>query len=494
MERRDFLRLSGLAAIQTVVPTRATGQDSAYLKDIEAVVTARMAEYHVPGVALGIVKAGRVETRVFGVTSVENPQPISVDTVFPIASITKTVAATAIMRLAQDGKLAVTAPVQRYLPDFRVKDESASSAVTVAHLLSHMPGWEGQLSTDDRGTETLAHFVSGLRDLPQLAAPGDVWSYNNAGFGVAGRILEVIPGKTIHAAPRDLVFTPLELSHAFTQTGTAMTHRFAVGHRQQTSGQTGAPAARNLRGVVETEVIRPFELPLNVTAGGSAMSLASLVRYAQFHLRGNGDVLSSNLLQQMRTPYVRKNATTDEMGLGWHLRRLNGVLTAAQGGTGNGHCLHVQVVPDRDLAFAILTNHADGWRLVQHVERKILETYEKLTLSPNQATGGNRGVSEDMRVHASPFATQPALGQYAGRYERPPVTSYELRAEGGVLRSATSPATSYAFYGPDLAYVASEDGTGGNYVGMPVEFIRNAAGAIGWIRVNGRIGRKVQLA
>jgi CubicO group peptidase (beta-lactamase class C family) len=478
MHRREFLQLSGLAAMQTVAPRGAASQEASQLKDIEALVTARMAEYHVPGVALGIVKAGRVETRVFGVTSVENPQPITVDTVFPIASITKTVAATAIMRLVQDGKLEVTAPVHQYLPDFRVKDESASHAVTVAHLLSHTPGWEGQLATDDRGAETLAHFTSGLRDLPQLAAPGEVWSYNNAGFGVAGRILEVITGKTIHAALRDLVFAPLELSHAFTQTGTAMTHRFAVAHRQQKSGQT--------------EVIRPFELPLNVTAGGGAMSLTSLVRYAQFHLSGGagGKVLSPTLLQQMRAPYIKKNGTTDEMGLGWHLRRLNGVLTAAQGGTGGGHCLHVQFIPDRDLAFAILTNHAEGWRLVQHVERKILETYEKLALSPSQATGGNRGVSEDMRVHAAPLATQPPLDQYAGRYERPPVTSYELRVEGGALRSGESPGASYVFYGPDVAYVASEDGTAGNYVGMPVEFIRNAAGVVGWIRVNGRIGRK----
>jgi len=299
------------------------------------------------------------------------------------------------------------------------------------------------------GAETLAHFTSGLRDLPQFAPPGDVWSYNNAGFGVAGRILEVITGKTIHDALRDLVFAPLDLPHAFTRTGTAMTHRFAVAHRQQKSGQT--------------EVIRPFELPLNVTAGGGAMSLASLLRYAQFHLSGGtgGKVLSPALLQQMRSPLVKKNGTTDEMGLGWHLRRLNGVLTAAQGGTGGGHCLHVQFIPDRDLAFAILTNHAEGWRLVQYVERKILETYEKLALSPNQATGGNRGVSEDMRVHAAPLATQPSLDQYAGTYERPPITSYELRVEGGALRSGKAPGTSYVFYGPDEAYVASEDGTGG---------------------------------
>jgi CubicO group peptidase (beta-lactamase class C family) len=486
MRRRDFLQLSGLAAMHTVAGRPAASQQDARLKDIEALVTAKMAEYHVPGVALGIVKGDRVEARVFGITSIENPQPVTVDTVFPIASITKTVTATAIMRLVQDGTLDVTAPVRQYLPDFRVKDETASRSVTIAHLLSHTPGWEGQLSIDDRGTDTLAHFTNGLDGLPQLAPPGDVWSYNNAGFGVAGRVLEVVTRKTIHDALRDLVFAPLDLTHAFTRTGMAVTHRFAVAHRQTKAGQT--------------EVMRPFEL-IGSGAGGGAMSLASLVRYAQFHLKGgkvgSQQVLSPALVQQMQTPYVKKNATTDEMGLGWHIRRLNGVLTAAHGGTA-GHCLHVQLVPDRDLAFAILTNHVQGWRLVQHVERKILGSYEMLAVTPNQATGGNRGVSEDMRLHCTPLAAQPALEQYAGKYERPPVATYELRVEGGALRNA-SPAgsiytsqagSSYMFYGSDVAYVASEDGTGVSYVGLPIEFIRNGAGAVGWMRVNGRIAKK----
>jgi hypothetical protein len=84
---------------------------------------------------------------------------------------------------------------------------------------------------------------------------------------------------------------------------------------------------------------------------------------------------------------------------------------------------------------------------------------------------------------------QPPLDQYAGRYERPPVATYDLRVESGALRNGKPPGSSYVFYGPDIAYVASADETGG-YVGMPVEFIRNAAGLVGWIRVNGRIARK----
>lgn len=482
MRRRDFLYVSTVSALPAVRVRARTRHADDRLVAISELISAKMSEHHIPGVAFGMLKGGRVETRDFGVTSVENPQPITPDTVFPIASISKTVAATAIMRLVAEGRMDVEAPVTRYLPEFRVKDDTATNAVTVAHLLSHTPGWEGQLSVEDRGTQTLAHFTSGLRELPQLAAPGEVWSYNNAGFGVAGRIVEVVTGQGIHDALRDLVFAPLGLPHAFTRTGTAMTHRFAVGHRQAKSGAT--------------EVIRPFDLPLNVTAGGAAMSLSTLLRYAQFHL-GAGtssghQVLSPELVQQMRAPHVRKHGTDDQMGLGWHLRRLHGVLTAAQGGTGAGHCLHVQLVPERQLAFGILTNHAEGWRLVQDVERATLKLYEGLALAPNQATGGNRGVSETMTVHATPLQKQPTLDVYVGRYERPPVATYELRVDQGVLRNAeSSPGVTYTFYGPDVAYVASDDGTGSAYVGMPVEFIRSASGAVGWIRVNGRIARKV---
>jgi hypothetical protein len=86
---------------------------------------------------------------------------------------------------------------------------------------------------------------------------------------------------------------------------------------------------------------------------------------------------------------------------------------------------------------------------------------------------------------------KPALEPYVGKYERLPVTSYDLKSEGGRLKSgAASPGVTYTFYGPDLAYAATDDGTGAAYVGMPVEFIRDKAGAVGWIRVNGRIAKK----
>ena len=89
-------------------------------EELSRLITQKMSEYHIPGVAFGILKNGQMTVRGFGITNIEDPLQVTGDTVFPIASISKTFAATAMVRLAQQGKLDLDAPVQRYLPDFRV--------------------------------------------------------------------------------------------------------------------------------------------------------------------------------------------------------------------------------------------------------------------------------------------------------------------------------------------------------------------------------------
>jgi CubicO group peptidase (beta-lactamase class C family) len=449
-------------------PGRAAQTDSRF-DQLSALVAAKMAEYGVPGVALGVVKDGRVIARGFGETNHEQPLAIDPDTVFPIASISKTVTATAIMRLVEQGKMDLAAPVQKYLPDFRVQDEAASRSVAIWHLLTHTPGWEGQLTTEDRGAATLESFAASLKDLQQLAPPGAVWSYNNAGFTLAGRIIEVVTGQSIHDALRTLVFAPLGLSRAFTRLEDVVTHRFSVAHRQA-AGQTS--------------VIRPFSRSSSITAGGVFMSLNDLLAYGRFHLgdgtgRDGQRVLARASLDAMQMPRLGKNATDEEMGIGWHLRRIGGVMTAAHGGT-LGHCLLLELVPARNLVLVILTNHSDGWRLIQDVERAALKLYEGLSLDPKQ-TIGHRGVNETM-PDAPIMADQPPLAQYVGVYRRPPSGTTTVREENGRLLVNNS---TIAFYALDRAVVTS-----GNQRGNPVEFIRRTDGSVGWVRVVGRIARK----
>jgi len=482
MERREFLLLAGLAAAARSVRAGGSTPQVAPIaqrfEDLAARIKEKMTEYRVPGVAFGVVKNGETALRGFGVTSVDDPQPITPDTLLTIASISKTVTTTAMMKLADQGRVELKAPVRKYVPDFRVQDEAVSREVTLWHLLTHTPGWEGQISAEDRGTEALAHFATVvMHDLPQLATPGSVWSYNNAGFSLAGRVIEVVTGRNIHDALRELVFAPLGLTRTFTRLPDAMTYRMTLGHREQGD---------------RTVVLRPFQTTSGITAGGVMTSTADLLRYAKFHM-GDGTGadgrphISQTLLQQMQSPQLKKNSTTDEMGMGWHLRRLGGVQTMAHGGTLNGHCLLLEFVPDRNLAFAILTNHSDGWRLIQDVEAAVLKSYEGLTLAPSQAIA-HRGVSEAMTSHSNPLAAQPALDEYVGVYRRPPVGTVEVRQTGGSLVISTGnqqTGTTITFYGPDVAYA-----TTGNYLGRPFEFVRTSEGRIGWIRVDGRIAKR----
>ena len=470
------LVLAGLSRLESPRPNAQTGTDVRF-NTIGALVDAKMREFHVPGVAIGIADGNRLTIRGLGVTGVEDPLPITEHTVFPIASISKTFAATAVMRLVEQGKLDLRAPVRRYLPDFRVQDEGVSREVTIWHLLTHTSGWEGQVSGPERGEETLKNFVGTLDHLMQLAPPGAAWSYNNAGFSVAGRVIEVVTGQSINAAIRDLVFKPLGLAHAGTTAGDFIANRFAIGHLN--------------RGDAPPELQRPFSPSTSVTAGGVGLCLADLLTYARFHLgdgtAATGDrVLSRAALEQMRTSQLHKQATDDDIGLAWHLRSVGPIRTAAHGGTLAGHILLLELVPDRNFALAILTNSSNGWRLIQDVERVILKSYLGATFTRNQAIA-HRGLVETL-PDVAPLTAQPDTTAYVGRYVRP-MNAVVVRAERQQLfiqvrpnSGDPQPEMPVAFYGPDRALV-----TAGPDRGQSIEFVRAADGAVKWIRVVGRI-------
>jgi CubicO group peptidase (beta-lactamase class C family) len=452
------------------LPAAAQAPDRRF-EALAALVTQKMEELGIPGVAFGVVKEGRMTLRGFGTTNADNPQPMTPETVFPIASISKTVTATAIMRLVEEGKLDLDAPLQRYIPEFAVQDPALSREVAIWHLLTHTPGWEGQLTPEDRGIVSLTHFAeTTMRGSPQIAPAGRVWAYNNAGFTVAGRVIEVASGQRIHEALRSLVFQPIGLTRAFSRTEEAVTHRFTAAHRTQNDALV---------------VVRPVSRSSTVTAGGVWMSLESILKYAQFHL-GDGrgaegtPVLSRASLERMRTARVPKVGTDDEMGLGWHLRRVGGVLTASHGGT-LGHISLLTLVPERNMAYAILTNHSNGWRLIQDVDRAVLSQLEGLTLDPAHAIG-HRGVNETM-PDAPILVTQPDPAPYLGTYRRPPLSATNTVAvKDSQLMLDSSP---IAFYGADRAVVTS-----GNSRGNPIEFVRDESGEVAWIRYIGRIAKK----
>ena len=437
----------------------------------------RMREHKIPGVAIGIVENGAITTHGLGVTNLEEPLAVTEHTVFPIASISKTFAATAMMRLVEQGRVDLKAPVRKYIPAFKVRDEIVSRDATVWNLLTHSGGWEGQIAGPERGEDTLRNFVATvMSDNMQIAPPTAAWSYNNAGYSVAGHLIEVVTNSSINRAMRDLIFTPLGLDHAGTTAGDFIVNRFAAGHVQR----NGAPA-----------LLRPYTHATSVTSGGIGVCIDDLMTYAKFHLgdgtNGKGErLLTRASLDLMKTPQLEKQATDDAIGIGWHIRRVGNVRVAGQGGTAGGHILVLSIVPERNFAIGILTNAQNGWQLIQEVEREALRAYHGIVYGKNQAIA-HRGLVETL-PNVEPLAAQPDLKPYVGRYQRP-MNLVDVRIENGKLlvqempnSGEARPAMPIAFFGPDRAVV-----TEGNDRGQSIEFIRDATGAVKWVRVVGRV-------
>jgi CubicO group peptidase (beta-lactamase class C family) len=482
MIRRTLLVGGLLAALVTQPQAKVEQHHENRFDSIVELTQAKMREFNVPGVAIGIYDNGVITTRGLGVNNIEDPLPVTDHTVFPIASISKTFAATMIMRLAEQGKIDLQAPVRKYLPEFKVRDEAVSHDATIWNLMTHTAGWEGQVSGADRGEDTLRNFTATVMpDLMQVAPPAAAWSYNNAGFSVSGRVIEAVTGTSINRAVRDLVFTPLGLAHAGTTAGEFIVNRFAAGH----SSRSDSPATLQ----------RPFSPSVSVTAGGIGLCITDLMNYAKFHLGDgsapNGErLLSRASLEAMRATQLRKQGTDDDIGIAWHLRNVGPLRVAAHGGTLSGHILLLEIVPEKNFAIGILTNAINGWRLIQDVEREILKQYHGATFPKNHAIA-HRGLVETL-PNVEPLAKQPDFAPYVGRYLRP-MNAVSVRVEGGRLvvqeipnSGEARPVIPIAFFGPDRAVV-----TEGNDRGQSIEFVRDAKGTVNWIRVVGRVAVKV---
>ncbi len=148
------------------------------LQALDEKIRTAMAQYQIPGVAVGVYYQGQEHVRGYGVTNVDYPQPVDGDTLFRMGSITKTFTGTTIMRLVEQGLLNLDAPLRTYLPNLRLADESVAARVTLRQCLNHSAGWLGEYYPDfGRGDDALCRYVAGMAELPQLTPLGQVFAY-----------------------------------------------------------------------------------------------------------------------------------------------------------------------------------------------------------------------------------------------------------------------------------------------------------------------------
>ncbi|HYT78976.1 MAG TPA: serine hydrolase domain-containing protein [Actinomycetota bacterium] len=200
-------------------------------------VEATAAQFGIPGVAVGVWADGREAYACPGVTSVDNPLPVDPDTLFGLGSVSKTFTATTAMRLVAEGRVELDAPVRRHVPELVLADERAAAKVAVLNLLNHTSGMDWGLQVDTgEGDDALATYVAKLGELEAIARPGTRVSYSQAGYNMAGRIVEKVTGLTFERAVASLVLESLGLAHSFYAHDEVMTRRFAVGHNRGEDG------------------------------------------------------------------------------------------------------------------------------------------------------------------------------------------------------------------------------------------------------------------
>jgi CubicO group peptidase (beta-lactamase class C family) len=277
-------------------------------------------------------------------------RPVTPQTPFIIGSTTKSMTAVAVMQLVEAGKLELDAPVQRYLPWFRVADQDASARITIRHLLNHtsgLPTMSGESETStDTSDQALEHRVRALSSAELTAPVGTIWQYCNANYDVLGLIVQTVAGQSYETYLQEHLFTPLAMRQTFTSQQEAQQHGMATGYRYW----FGVPLPAHL----------PYhrgELP----AGFVISSAENMAHYLIAHLNAGryraAQILSPSGIAELHRPAVALMGTPDIFyGMGWYIMATNGVPTVRHvGETGNYHA-NIVLVPEGGWGIVLLMN------------------------------------------------------------------------------------------------------------------------------------------
>lgn len=348
--------LALLIAVSTVTGHAARPEfaDTSDFRDLPARWTPLMQEFLVPGLAVGVIKDGKVHAvATFGHRDVTHAKAVTPETMFYIASITKTYVASAFAVLAADGRVRLDDPVKKYLPRFTLPDAALAERVTLRQLLSHQPGisafpivlmdaYTGEID-DDR----YYHWLG------QARVAGKV-SYSNIHYTLLGRVLEAVTGKPWGEALDDLVLKPAGLART-----TASASRLYADRDHAT------PLRANAALKFEATPQRKSDATMHA-AGGMGASLDDALRYLLWHIHdGNPDGKSPARMSSIRAMRTQQAAfdkpngsyrVTRGFGLGWQTGTYAGHPFSAHGGGYAGAAAYYAVLPAQRAGFVILMN------------------------------------------------------------------------------------------------------------------------------------------
>jgi CubicO group peptidase (beta-lactamase class C family) len=335
-------------------PSQADGPD---FEAIDAYVQEQMQEMRIPGAALGIVKGDKiVHLEGFGDAD-DSGREVTPQTPFKIGSTSKSFTALAIMQLVEDGKIKLDAPVQRYIPWFRVATPDASGHITVRHLLNQTSGIPTVAGVayaykGDSGKDALEKEVRATSDVELTHPPGKVWQYSNRNYTTLGLIVQMVSGVSYEQYVKEHILTPLGMTNSFMFLPEAERHGLATGHQFW----FGLPFPGG--GLAYNRATTPTGL---ITSDARDMS-----RYLIAHLNGGryegARVLSSEGVEEMHRGAADTGRPNVSYAMGWIEGKLDRVpVVSHNGDTGDFHATMI-LVPESKLGVVVLMNGSNDLR------------------------------------------------------------------------------------------------------------------------------------
>jgi len=327
------------------------------VNEFELLAENLVATQKVPGLAMAIVQGGRVlSARGYGVTDVKQPEMVDARTVFRLASLSKSFAATATGLLVREGNLRWDSRVIDYYPTLQFSEPRAALQLTVADVLSHRVGISH--NAFDRDLERNSEYPSLVRKMaytPMQCAPGDCYAYQNIAYSLIGDVVQGASGQTYEQWVAQRLFKPLGMQDAsYGLEGIAASARWAKPHVRAGRGWSSV-----------------YPKPTYYRVAPAAGVNASITDMAQWLLAQNGhrpDVLPASLLATLHAPLIdtpgetrgsqwrRDRLNAAGYGLGWRVYDYAGHRLVFHGGAVQGYRGVIALLPERDLGIAILWN------------------------------------------------------------------------------------------------------------------------------------------
>lgn len=326
-------------------PTEVTASPGSPIEGVDDYLQVLMRKRHVPGVSVAVVRDGEVVlARGYGLANVELGVPATEDTVYQLASVTKTFTAAAIMLLAEDGTLSIDDRITERL----TKLPETWKDVTVRHLLNHTSGIKSYTSVEDFQKSARKDFAPReILDLvamePLEFAPGEKWNYCNTGYFLLGMLIEEVTGKPYGEFMAERIFRPLGMTHTRANDLRALIPGRAQGYEWD---------GKELRNGEYVSPTQPY------AAGMLVSSVADLVKW-------DAALASHALLDEATLEVMWESTRLNDgeeagYGLGWEASKVNGHRRVSHGGGIPGFSTELARFPDDRLTVIVLTNAEGG--------------------------------------------------------------------------------------------------------------------------------------